>query len=311
MDKFQAFGKNISASFTPFAARTQQYVKEQLGQTEDKTQLPEEYVELEKRVDALKQVHQKMLQVTSQYSNESYDYPPNIRESFADLGSTIAEKARLLSSATSPAEAQAALTAPPSAKPQPKTFSHATARAALASSSLLLQQKQSLGSEDPLAAALEKLALASERVGEARLAQDTQIQSRYLAGWNTTLNTNIMFATRARKNVENARLLLDAAKTKTKPKPGSTGETQGVSDESRLDVEHAEDEFVGQTEEAVSVMKNILDTPEPLRHLAELIAAQLDYHKKAYEILSELAPEIDALQVEQEAMYRKNREGGS
>ena len=193
----------------------------------------------------------------SQYSNESYDYPPNIRESFADLGSTIAEKARLLSSATSPAEAQAALTAPPSAKPQPKTFSHATARAALASSSLLLQQKQSLGSEDPLAAALEKLALASERVGEARLAQDTQIQSRYLAGWNTTLNTNIMFATRARKNVENARLLLDAAKTKTKPKPGSTGETQGVSDESRLDVEHAEDEFVGQTEEAVSVMKNV------------------------------------------------------
>ncbi len=32
-----------------------------------------------------------------------------------------------------------------------------------------------------------------ERVGEARLAQDAQIQSRFLAGWNTTLNTNLMF----------------------------------------------------------------------------------------------------------------------
>jgi hypothetical protein len=66
------------------------------------------------------------------------------------------------------------------------------------------------------------------------------------------------------------------------------------------EVEAKEDEFVAQTEEAVGVMKNVLDTPEPLRNLAELIAAQLEFHKKAYEILSELAPEIDQLQVEQE-----------
>lgn len=44
----------------------------------------------------------------------------------------------------------------------------------------------------------------------------------------------------------------------------------------------------------------VLDTPEPLRNLADLIAAQLEYHKKAYEILSELAPVVDGLQVEQE-----------
>lgn len=44
----------------------------------------------------------------------------------------------------------------------------------------------------------------------------------------------------------------------------------------------------------------VLDTPEPLRNLADLIAAQLEFHKKAFEILSELAPEVEALQVEQE-----------
>lgn len=44
----------------------------------------------------------------------------------------------------------------------------------------------------------------------------------------------------------------------------------------------------------------VLDTPEPLRNLADLIAAQLEYHKKSYEILSELAPVVDGLQVEQE-----------
>lgn len=44
----------------------------------------------------------------------------------------------------------------------------------------------------------------------------------------------------------------------------------------------------------------VLDTPEPLRNLADLIAAQLEFHKKAYEILGELAPIVDGLQVEQE-----------
>ncbi|KFX87061.1 hypothetical protein V490_08581, partial [Pseudogymnoascus sp. VKM F-3557] len=109
MDKVSAFGKSIGSSFTPFAARTTQYVKEQLGQAEDRTQLPPDYIELEKRVDALKQVHQKMLQVTTQYSNESYDYT-NIRENITDLGRSVSEKIQLLSTATTAAEAQAALT---------------------------------------------------------------------------------------------------------------------------------------------------------------------------------------------------------
>ncbi|KAF5025190.1 hypothetical protein F66182_2766 [Fusarium sp. NRRL 66182] len=309
-NSFGNFGKNISfgASITPFASRTFQYTKEQFGQTDDKTQLPPDYIDLEKRVDALKQAHQKMLSVTSQYSNEAYDYPPNIKETFQDLGRTVSEKVSLLSSATSPAEAQAALVAPPAAKPQPKTFSHAVARASLASSQLLHQHHTGAG-EDPLATALEKYALASERVGEARLAQDSQIQSRFLAGWNTTLNTNLTFATRARKNVENSRLSLDAVKAHAK---GTTfrigGHAQGeqshdeqeLSPEAQEEIEKAEDEFVTQTEEAVGVMKNVLDTPEPLRNLAELVAAQIEYHKKAYEILTELAPVIEGLQSEQE-----------
>ncbi|KAJ9138828.1 Bar domain protein [Pleurostoma richardsiae] len=320
MDNFKNIGKsfsNLGASITPFASRTFQYTKEQLGQVEDKTQLPPDYIDLEKRVDALKQVHQKMLAVTNQYSHEAYDYPPNIKETFSDLGRTVGEKVQLLSSATSPAEAQAALTAPPSAKPQPKTFPHAIARASLASSQTLHQQHTGAG-EDPLATALEKYALAMERVGEARLAQDAEIQSHFLAGWNTTLNTNLMFATRARKNVEKARLTLDAAKARAKgttwklPTAGSPRsehhEEHEISPEAQEEIEKAEDEFVTQTEEAVGVMKNVLDTPEPLRNLAELIAAQMEYHKKAYEILSELAPTIEGLQVEQEASYRKSRE---
>lgn len=167
------------------------------------------------------------------------------------MGRTINEKVQLLSQAASPADAQAALTAPPSAKPQPKTFNHAIARASLAGSQTLAQTS----GEDPLATALEKYALASEKVGEARLSQDAQIQSRFLAGWNTTLNTNLMFAAKARKNVENARLMLDSVKASKKA--AANGDMDSLSDEARSEIEQAEDEFVGQTEEAVSVMKNV------------------------------------------------------
>ena len=193
-----------------------------------------------------------MIRSSSQYSNEPYDYPPNIRESFNDLGRTIGEKVQLLSQASNPADVQAALTAPPSAKPQPKTFSHAIGRAALGGSHVLAQSSQG---EDPLASALEKYALASERVGDARLAQDAQIQSRFLAGWNTTLNTNLLFAAKARKNVENARLSLDSIKASKKAAAG--GDLDNLSEDARAEIEQAEDEFVGHTEEAVSVMKNV------------------------------------------------------
>jgi len=247
------------------------------------------------------------------------------------LGRSISDKVSLLSKASSPSEAGAAFTAPPSTKPQPKTFNHAIARASLAGSQLLTETHPSGAGEDPLAIALEKYALAEEKVGEARLAQDHQIQSRFLAGWNTTLNTNLMFAAKARKSVENSRLLLDSTKASKKNAMIARGmnpdDESSLSGEARAEIEAAEDDFVSQTEEAVGVMKNVcrspsascvlslltalqvLDTPEPLRNLADLIAAQLEFHKKAYEILSELAPIIDGLQVEQEASYRKSREG--
>ncbi|KAH0261339.1 hypothetical protein KCU91_g14075, partial [Aureobasidium melanogenum] len=144
--------------------------------------------------------------------------------------------------------------------------------------------------------------------------QDERIQQRFLAGWSATLNTNLQFAQRARKNVENARLNLDATKARVKGinnpfnnKAQSHGE-ENYTEAQRAEIEKAEDEFVNQTEEAVGVMKNVLDTPEPLKNLAELIAAQLEFHKRAYEILSELAPEVDQLQLDQEASYRRARD---
>lgn len=79
------------------------------------------------------------------------------------------------------------------------------------------------------------------------------------------MNTNIQFATRARKAVENARLSLDATKATARGPsfslPGQPAKKDNLDDdlseEARAKIEQAEDEFVGQTEEAVGVMKNV------------------------------------------------------
>lgn len=94
MDKFRAFTSQVTSQVTPFAARSQQWIKEQTGGAADKTELPHDYLELEVRIDALKQTHQKLLAATSQYTNEAYDYPPNVKESFQDLGKSISDKVR-------------------------------------------------------------------------------------------------------------------------------------------------------------------------------------------------------------------------
>ena len=94
-DKFRAFTNQVTSQVTPFAARSQQWIKEQTGTVGERTELPHDYLELEVRVDALRATHQKLLAATSQYTNEAYDYPPNVKESFQDLGKSISDKVHI------------------------------------------------------------------------------------------------------------------------------------------------------------------------------------------------------------------------
>ena len=213
----------------------------------------------------------------------------------------------LLSKSSSLTEAQHAMTAPPTAKPQPKTFSHAIARAALAGSqSLSMATPQGSTEPDPLAQGLEKLAIAEEQVGQARLEQDEQIQGKFLSGWTTTLNQSLKAADKARAGVNNARLSLDAAKSKAAA--GGRHE-ESYTEAQRRAIEQAEDAFVEKVDEATSVMRNVLDTPEPLRNLVELVRAQAAFHARANEILEDVEKGISEIQMEQEDGYRKAREG--
>ncbi|CAG8437123.1 10655_t:CDS:2, partial [Ambispora gerdemannii] len=271
--------------------QVRQFAAEKLGTAEDVTELPQEYQELEKRVDALRTVHANLLRVTRIHTNPSYDYPGQLQESVVELSRNVQDQLKILTQ--SPAE-RAAETESQQAESStpilPKTLPHALSRASAQGAVLL-------GTEDPFGAALLKYAAVQEKIGEHRVKMDAEISQKFVQRFSTTLNTEIQFAMKARRNVQSTRLTLDAAKARYKSTKTERSEA------ARLEIEQAEDQFVAAVEDATTLMKSILEKPEPLRNLADLVSAQLGFYKEAYESLAELAPEIDEMQVTQETLY--------
>ncbi|TFY77839.1 hypothetical protein EWM64_g6169, partial [Hericium alpestre] len=112
-----------------------------------------------------------------------------------------------------------------------------------------------------------------------------------------TLQTSIAVAMKARQAVRFSRLELDAAKQTLK------NASPQKQEHARLEVENAEDDLVQKTEVAITLMKAVLDSPEPIKNLNELIKAQLVYHAAAAESLSAVQGEIEELSVAAEGEY--------
>jgi len=301
MSFFQNFQKNLqtgleeglkeaqklSSEFTPIATRTARQLQERFGQIDDISQLPQEYVELEKKVDTLKTVYQNLLSVTSTYENESYDYPSNLKENVNEITKTVSTKLEKLASARSRDEAQAILIASDQ-RTQPKTLNHAISTSTNLSA-LRIQQTATDDSFDAIAQGLTQIGQVETKLGEARLQQDALIKSRVNDQFKKQLRTNLQRSDKARKLVENKRLSYDAARASLKnAKPEKEASL-------RVTLETLEDEFAAATEEAVSVMKNVLSNSSILNELVELITAQLAYHKASSELLSQVLPNLETL----------------
>ncbi|KAL1919801.1 uncharacterized protein VTP21DRAFT_1732 [Calcarisporiella thermophila] len=299
MDQLANFGQKLN----PLAQRLnrgfgqfRQYAQEKMGTIEDVTELPQDYKELEKRVDALRNIHQGLLRVTRTYTTRSYDYPAQLQESLVEMSRTVGDHLQLLT--LSPAE-RAEFEGAQAHKAQlekqaPKTLAHALSRACT-------QGAEQVGAEEPLGAALFKCAAIQEKVGDARLRMDDEITAKFVQPFNTTLNTLLARAMKARRNVQSQRLNLDAIRAKHRSVRPERAEA------AQVEIEQAEDQFVAAVEEATTLMKAALDSPEPLRNLSDFVAAQLAYFKEATELLTNLAPELDEIQVTQEAIYRNSR----
>jgi len=293
---------NASARFSKGFSSTLQATKERMGQVnaDEITELPQEYKDLEARVDALRNVYNYLLKITRVYEFETYDYPTQIVESVADMsvsvGATLQNFAANNLKGTN-------LPAPPPATAAPvqhKTLPHALSRAAATAATTL--QSAPDGRDDKLAKGLAEYASAWEKISDARISQDTAIQQQFLAPWKTTLATAMDVAMKARAAVRTSRLELDAAKQ------GLKTASPARQEHARLEVENAEDDLVTKTEVAITLMKNVLDNPEPLKNLNELCKAQLLFHNAAAEALSGVQGDIEELSVAAEADYRKSRD---
>ncbi|KAH8078981.1 putative cytoplasm protein [Filobasidium floriforme] len=305
--------KNIQASLTASVAsvdlsginknlkNTVQSTRERFGQVDpnDVTELPAEYKALEARVDALNDLHKGMLKITKVHETESYDYPTQITESMSELGQTVSQgwssfahnnlkNVKLPVNVPMPAEPGSTPPAPP------KTLPHALSRAAKAGA-------LNVGLEDRLGKTLNTYSEAMEKVGDARLQQDHVIVGTFLTPWQATLSSSIALAMKARANVKTARLELDAARSAMKSAAAPKQEQY------RLQVEEAEDKLVQMTETAIGLMKAVLENPEPLQNLSNLVNAQLIFFSTAAETLSSVQGDIADAAAAAEAEYRQTR----
>ncbi|KAI8063681.1 uncharacterized protein B0P05DRAFT_555250 [Gilbertella persicaria] len=285
---------NLSSRINPFAQKlnkglgqVRQYAQEKLGTAENVTELPQEYKDLEKRLDALRNVQANMLKVSRTYNNSSYDYPVQIQQSLIGMTNTMTREIQHLTN--SAADRSATVEAE-----EPKTLLHGLSRIAA-------QGSEAIGVQEPLGTALFKYATITEKVADARVKMDKTIVDKFNKPVQTTLNSSIEQALKARRNVQSIRLSLDACKARYRSARPEKSEA------ARLEVEQAEDQFVAAVEEATNLMKAALENPEPFRNLADLVQAQLQYFKEAQELLSDLAPELDEIQVTQESLYRNSR----
>ncbi|CAL1702419.1 unnamed protein product [Somion occarium] len=300
-------GLNLGQSANKFAkgfSSSVQATKERLGQVapDEITELPQEYKDLEARVDALRQAHLTLLKITKVYESETYDYPTQIQESIAELGTSIGHNitsfaAANLKGTNLPAPTP---TAPP--EHQHKTLPHALGRAATNAASAVLITPEGTVGDHKLGKALHGYAGAWEKIAEARVEQDASIKANFLHPWQGTLNSSIAIAMKARQAVRVSRLELDAAKQTLK----NAGPTK--QEAARIDVENAEDDLVQKTEVAITLMKTVLENPEPLKDLNELAKAQLMFYATAAEALSTVQGEIEELSVAAEGEYRKSRD---
>ena len=290
-----------------------QQARERFGHAQDLTELPAEYKQLEQRVDALKSAHQHMVRTIKTYESEAYDYPHALQESVTHgaqhLGHTLSTWAAQATKSAAPAA--------PASETQPRTLSHAIARSATAAAMDLSQCPAKVPAyaegelvdttESKLAELLRRFAVAQDAVGHARLHQDQSIVYSFLVVWNT-FGAQIQMALRARQQVRDARLHLDGWRAHLKSAEQSSTPSSSKLASLREEVEQAEDKLVSATEEAISLMKTVLDNPEPIKSLAQLVQAQLAYHRSAAATLEQLSADMSDTVTSVETDFRASRE---
>ncbi|KAJ9070016.1 BAR domain-containing protein [Entomophthora muscae] len=288
-DKIGPLAQRVSKGFT----QAVQWSEEKLGTAVDLTELPSDYLELEKKVDTISHLHQQLIKVTKNYS--AIYGETALPDSFQNFTKTFASTFQTATSGLGARDPNATAAAPqPTEHAEPKTVYNAFAKTAFEGAAVL-------GTEDSFGTVLMKFGSVEDKIGDNKAQMNHQIQNKVITPLSSTLNTTIQISMKARKNVTSLRLELDALRSRHKNvKPERAAQA-------RKEIDDAEEALVLAVDKASELMRLVIDSPEPLRNIAELVAAQMDFYKEAYELLADIAPEIDEIQVTHESLYRQRQ----
>ncbi|KAH7923587.1 ALDH-like protein [Leucogyrophana mollusca] len=302
MDKLS----NLSATGSWLAAgvgSTIQAASGRLWRTvpENTTELPQEYIDLEARVDMLCQAHSSMLKYgfrrTKAFENEPYDYSAQVRESVTGVSASISQGVMNITAAANIFRTNSPATSSAAPHPvQPKSLPHALSRAATAAATAM--QGAEGGTEEHLWKALSVYAQVWGNIATARLQQDAFVQKQSTEPWQSALSTSISLAMKTREAVHNSRVNLDVAKSALKVADAAKQE------QAQLEVTNAEVEFAQRIKEAIAVMNIVLDNPEPIKSLNELAKVQRLYFASAAESLASVQIKLEEISISAEKDYR-------
>eukprot|EP00834_Sanchytrium_tribonematis_P002757 NODE_92_length_21543_cov_0.719036.p5 type:complete len:264 gc:universal NODE_92_length_21543_cov_0.719036:9079-8288(-) len=233
---FNSFANKLSSQIE----LSVQMAKESLGQSQDSTKLPEDFLLLEQQVDALKElITQFIKQVQTEMRS---NYSPPVVNSTSPISNIM------------------------------KNFN--TIKEDLIPS---IDFTQVVGIATGLFHQHEPLGAALAHIQTFQLQGNTywsnyfeQIQQQVILPLQTYLNTTMQMVNKGRQNVATSRLHLDACKSRFRSaKPATV-------DHYRQELEAAEDAFVKSVEDATVLMKSSIEHPETLRCFSEYFHAKKD-----------------------------------
>lgn len=229
--------------------------------------LPEKYLSLTRQIDVLKQVQTGIIKVTQS------QFPLTMHRNNAGI---------LQNPASTPSWGWSASVGPP-------TPYHAMAVT-------LSQCGLEIGVDEPIGSSLYKVATIQQKIGDARLVMDQKLSTDVVQPLNVNLNTNIKFIEKARQKVEQLLAQLNSARARH----AASGSDPGA--ELEFELTTAQSSYDQALEHTIQLMLNVLEAPHTIQTLTELIQIQLAYHQEAFQLLSDIYPQVQDIAAAQEAL---------
>lgn len=301
------YSESLKETIQPYTAKTQSVISQQLHQVQslaathinsnvEVSELPADYLELEKNCDLLLRLYTDLIQYTNDtYGTVSYDYPPGnsalSRLRDANVGGVLSSKFSQLKNVSTPQEMEQVLLGHQEKKEDevetqvtsanlPRTLYGQLATLATKSGEEFKE------SAEPLLFALLHISSAYVEIATARLDQDKKIMAELNHALVSILNEQFIKVNELRKRVYTARLEFDAGRAK------ATEET-----EENEELIAKEDELVSATEVAVVEMRKLLKPLKNVDLLKVFVQAQKEFFETSAKRLQGLLSELDKIEL--------------